>query len=81
MISTNVAQRKIIEASFGVDAIGLIPDAGRIARVIGHQTGFVGVVADQTGTRVIKALGASMSTVQGLLGLSDTSPDGLISTM
>jgi hypothetical protein len=66
--------------SLGVDAIGLIPEAGGIARVIGHQAGFVGVVADQTGGRVIKAFGASTGTVQGLNGLFDTSPEGLLST-
>ena len=66
--------------SVGVDAIGLIPEAGGVARVIGHQAGFVGVVADQTGSRVIKAVGASTGTVQGLNGLFDTSPTGLLST-
>jgi hypothetical protein len=66
--------------SVGVDAIGLIPEAGGVARVIGHQVGFVGVVADQAGSRVIKAVGASTSTVQGLNGLFDTSSTGLLST-
>jgi hypothetical protein len=64
----------------GIDSIGLIPEAGGIARVIGHQAGYVGVVADQAGSRVIKAVGASTSTVQGLNGLFDTSPTGLLST-
>jgi hypothetical protein len=66
--------------SLGVDAIGLIPEAGGIARVIGHQAGYVGVVADQTGAGVIKAFGGSTSAVQGLNGLFDTSPEGLLST-
>lgn len=66
--------------SVGVDAIGLIPEAGGVARVIGHQAGFVGVVADQAGSRVINAVGASTSTARGLSSLTDTSPTGLAST-
>jgi hypothetical protein len=64
----------------GIDAIGLIPEAGGIARVIGHQAGYIGVVADQLGSKMIKSVGASTSTVQGLRGLFDKSPDALIST-
>ncbi len=66
--------------SVGVDAIGLIPEAGGIARMIGHQAGYVGVVADQVGFKVVDAFGKSTGTVNGLAGLSDTSPQGLIST-
>jgi hypothetical protein len=64
----------------GIEAIGLIPEAGGIARMIGHQAGYVGVVADQLGSKIIKSVGASTSTAQGLLGLFDASPQGLIST-
>jgi RHS repeat-associated protein len=63
-----------------VDSIGLIPEAGGLARVIGHQAGYVGAVADQAGSNIIKAVGASTSTGSGLTGLSDTSPEGLLST-
>jgi RHS repeat-associated protein len=66
--------------SAGIDAIGLIPEAGGIARVIGHQAGYVGVVADQAGSGVIKAFGASTGAVNSLAGLSDTSAEGLVST-
>jgi hypothetical protein len=66
--------------SVGIDSIGLIPEAGGIARVIGHQAGYVGVVADQTGSNIIKAVGGSTGTAQGLNGLTDTSPTGLLST-
>ena len=66
--------------SVGVDAIGLIPEAGGIARVIGHQAGYVGVVPDQLGSRVVGAVGASTSTVNGLAGLGDTSTTGVLST-
>jgi hypothetical protein len=64
----------------GLDAIGLIPEAGGIARLIGHQVGYVGAVADQAGARIIKAVGASTGTGSGLVGLGDNSPQGLIST-
>lgn len=64
----------------GIDAIGLIPEAGGIARIIGHGAGFRGVVADQLGHKVIDALGKSTGGVTGLAGLGDTSPEGLAST-
>lgn len=64
----------------GIDAIGLIPEAGGLARVIGHQAGYVGVVADQLGAKVIHGVGGSTSSVSGLAGLTDTSPTGLLST-
>ncbi len=66
--------------SVGVDSIGLIPEAGGVARVVGHQAGFVGVVADQAGSSVIKAAGKTTSAASGLASLSDTSPEGLVST-
>ena len=43
--------------SAGIDAIGLIPEAGGLARMIGHGAGYVGVVADQLGSRVVGAVG------------------------
>jgi hypothetical protein len=64
----------------GIDAIGLIPEAGGIARVIGHQAGYVGVVADHAGFKVVDAFGKSTGAVSGLAGLGDTSPEGLVST-
>jgi RHS repeat-associated protein len=64
----------------GIDAIGLIPEAGGISRMIGHGGGYRGIVADQTGYRVVNALGKSTGFVSGLGGLLDTSPEGLIST-
>jgi hypothetical protein len=66
--------------SVGIDSIGLIPEAGGIARVIGHQAGYVGVVADQAGSRLIGAVNATANTGRGLAGLTDTSPTGLAST-
>jgi hypothetical protein len=64
----------------GIDAIGLIPEAGGIARVIGHQAGYVGVVADHLGFKVVDAFGKSTVAVSGLAGLGDTSAEGLVST-
>ena len=67
-------------ATVGFDSIGLIPEAGGVARIIGHGSGYVGVVADQAGGRVVKAAGKSTDTVRGLNGLTDTSPEGMLST-
>ena len=64
----------------GIDAVGLIPEAGGIARAIGHQAGYVGAVADKVGFKIVDAFGKSTSTGLGLAGLSDTSPEGLVST-
>jgi hypothetical protein len=66
--------------SVGIDSIGLIPEAGGIARIIGHGAGYRGIVADQAGYRVVNAFGKSTSTASGLNGLFDTSPQALIST-
>lgn len=63
-----------------IDAIGLIPEAGGVARTIGHGAGYRGIVADQVGSKVVKAVGASANTASGLSSLSDTSPEGLLST-
>ena len=41
--------------------------------MIGHQAGYVGVVADQVGYRVVNAFGKSTGTVSSLAGLSGES--------
>jgi hypothetical protein len=64
----------------GIDAIGLIPEAGGISRVIGHGAGYRGVVADRVGFKVVDAFGKSTGAVSGLAGLGDTSQEGLVST-
>ncbi|MDE3106184.1 MAG: RHS repeat-associated core domain-containing protein [Acidobacteriota bacterium] len=66
--------------SVGIDAVGLIPEAGGVARFIGNQAGYRGVVADQLGAKVIGAFGKSTSTVNGLASITDTSALGLTST-
>ena len=48
--------------------------------MIGHGSGYRGVVADQLGHRVIDAFGKSTGAVNGLAGLVDTSPERLVST-
>jgi hypothetical protein len=66
--------------SVGVDAIGLIPEAGGVARIIGHQAGYVGVVADHVGANIVNALGHTGAAAQGFEGLTDTSTTGVFST-
>lgn len=46
--------------SVGLDSIRLIPvagGAGSLARAFGHQAGYVGIVADNLGRKMIPALG------------------------
>jgi hypothetical protein len=52
----------------GIDAIGFIPEAGGLARMIGHGSGYRGVVADQLGHRVIKAVGKTGSVENSAIG-------------
>jgi RHS repeat-associated protein len=66
--------------SVSIDAIGLIPAAGGVARAIGNGAGYRGVVADQQGYKFVNAVGRSTSTVQALNGAFHTTPTGLIST-
>jgi hypothetical protein len=41
--------------SVGVDALGLLPEGGGLSRVIGHQFGYRGIVADQIGRNYVEA--------------------------
>ena len=63
----------------GIDAIGLIPEAGGISRMIGHGAGYVGVVADRTGFKIVDAVEHSTKAVRGAADLFDASPEGLLS--
>jgi hypothetical protein len=54
----------------GIDSIGFIPEAGGIARMIGHGSGYRGVVADQLGHKVITAVGKTTETVNSAAGAS-----------
>lgn len=53
----------------GIDAIGFIPEAGGVARIIGHGSGYRGVVADQLGHKVIRAVGKTASSVNSAAGV------------
>lgn len=64
----------------GIDSLGLIPEAGGIAREIGHQFLYRGVVADQFGASVIKNVGFGAALGSTVVGLKDTSTTGLAST-
>lgn len=51
---------------------GSFPEAGGVARMIGHGAGYRGVVADQLGKRVIKAVGKTASTENSLIGFDSS---------
>jgi len=57
----------------GIDSIGLIPEAGGIARVVGHQAGYVGVVADHVGSKLISGIGNTAGVGSTSFTLSDSS--------
>jgi RHS repeat-associated protein len=63
-----------------IDAGGMIGPARGISRLIGHQFGYVGAVADHAGFKVVDALGKSTSTLSLVAGFTDTSPEGMAST-
>jgi hypothetical protein len=42
-------------ASVGIDLLGFLPEAGGVGRVLGHQAGYVGKVADNYGKNVLTA--------------------------
>ena len=64
----------------GLDSIGFIPEAGGVARIIGHQAGYRGVVADQFGGKLLRDLDHTKDASEGLFGFGDTSAGGLLST-
>lgn len=78
--SSIVGALKTGAVSLTIDAIGLIPEAGGVARIVGHQAGYVGKVADQFGSKAIKAVGQSTSAVNGAANVSGISFDGVVST-
>jgi RHS repeat-associated protein len=66
--------------SAGLDAVGLILEAGGFARMIGHGAGYRGVVADQLDASIINAFNTPASAMSGATNASDTSASGLTST-
>jgi hypothetical protein len=77
--------------SLALDAVGLIPEAEgftkvaentagyQIARTVGNNAGYRGVVATQYGMMAVRQ-GKGVNAINGALGLSDTSVKGRIST-
>jgi hypothetical protein len=68
----------------GVDSLEFIPEVGgasSLARSVGHLGGYVGVVADNVGSKVIKEIKDTANGASGVAGLSDTSPEGLAKTV
>ena len=41
--------------NLGIDALGFLPEVGGVARVVGHQAGYVGKVADNVGKNMLTA--------------------------
>jgi RHS repeat-associated protein len=41
--------------TLGIDALGFLPEVGGVARVVGHQAGYVGKVADNLGKNMLTA--------------------------
>lgn len=56
----------------GVDSIGPIPEAGGLARVIGHEARYVGVVADKVGSKLIKAGGKTAGVENSAIGFDQS---------
>ena len=78
--------------SLALDAVGLIPEAEgfikvfentagyQIARAVGNNAGYRGVVATQYGMKAVAQGKGAVNAVSGALGLGDTSVKGRIST-
>ncbi len=78
--------------SLTLDAIGLIPEAKgftkvfentagyQIARAVGNNAGYRGVVATQYGIKAVAQGKGGVAMINGALGLGDTSVKGRIST-
>jgi hypothetical protein len=62
------------------DAIGLVPEMGGIARMLGHGAGYRGVVATHAGVELIESTHHAVEAGAGISEILDTSPEGLIST-
>lgn len=66
--------------SLGLDAVGLIPEAGGIARFVGHEAGYRGVVADRFGASIIGVFGKAAGSGHAAFNITDTSALGIAST-
>jgi hypothetical protein len=48
--------------------VPLLPEAGGVARMIGHQAGYVGVVADKLGSKIVTAVGKTAGAENSAIG-------------
>jgi hypothetical protein len=60
--------------SVGVDALGFLPEAGGVARVVGHQAGYVGKVADNVGKNMLTAGTKTAGVLSSATGFSSSDP-------
>lgn len=58
--------------SVGVDALGFLPEAGGVARVVGHQAGYVGKVADNLGKNMLTAGTKTTGVLSSATGFSSS---------
>ncbi len=58
--------------SVGIDALGFLPEAGGVARVVGHQAGYVGKVADNLGKNMLTAGTKTTGVLSSATGFSSS---------
>ena len=56
----------------GIDLLGFLPEAGGVARVVGHQAGYVGIVADNLGKNMLTAGTKTTGTLASAIGFSSS---------
>lgn len=56
----------------GSDLLGFLPEAGGVARVVGHQAGYVGKVADNLGKNMLTAGTNTTGTLASAIGFSSS---------
>lgn len=56
----------------GIDAIGFLPEAGGVARIVGHQAGYVGKVADNLGKNMLTAGTKTTGSLNSAIGFSSS---------
>jgi len=56
----------------GIDLLGFLPEAGGVARVVGHQAGYVGKVADNLGKNMLTADTKTTGTLASAIGFSSS---------
>lgn len=56
----------------GIDLLGFLPEAGGVARVVGHQAGYVGKVADNLGKDMLTAGTKTTGTLASAIGFDSS---------